>query len=303
VLVKRILGGLLLVGAVGLLVLWGSGRVAGPSRPDGRSPDADDRPGPFTLTNPDEELDPVRPSTPPMPGVDRPRRRPSPEPPPNRRSILERAYAQAKTEDAPRPGEAAYRATVSAFIRHNEPFARKQAAKEGLTMEEVEELTAFGLIAQESQRWGDVEELLERPVPQEAKEAAEQLLHGLNREFKDQMRSMVESGATEEQRWEYIRETQTAYRDAYFETTGMNQELLDQLLAGDVARDYAAAVTPPPEEASQNTEDPFAEADRPPEAPEGEEEEDQAEGVEPPSSAPPASTDGRRPGQDEEGAR
>ncbi|MEM1024804.1 MAG: hypothetical protein AAGD10_03315 [Myxococcota bacterium] len=281
---KRVLWGLLLVSAVGLLLLWGSGRVAGPARPDGKR--AQDAPGLLTLTNPDEELDPVRPSRPPIPGIDTPQPAPEPEPVPSRRSILERVYAQAKAEEAAHPGERAFRATVSAFIRHNERFAQHQAAQEGLTMEEVEELTAFGLIAQESQRWGEVEQLLEREVPPDARAAAEELLHGLNREFKDQMRSMVQAGASEEARWDYIRETEATYRSAYFETTGMDQTLLDQLLAGDVAREYAAAVTPPPEEAPQNREDPFAEAERPPAAPEGEEPNGEGPSEGPPKNRP-----------------
>ena len=135
-------------------------------------------------------------------------------------------------------------------MRHNQAFADAQAAEEGITVAEVHELTYFGYLVLQTQQWPEIEALTGHPVGTEARERAEQLMHDVNAEFKAAMRKLVADKAPEEARWRLIREVQERYRREYFALTGMNAELLDDLLAGDPSRPGAPSATPIPERLS-----------------------------------------------------
>ena len=190
----------------------------------------------------------MRPSTPPVPGRDEPPPVDEPSPPPNGAALRVAAYQQAVERQDPRPGEQAFRAMVSAFMEYNHRFAVAQAETEGIGVDEVEELTFFGLMAQESQRWGEVEQVLGGPVDAETRAQAATLLDELNIEFKQSMRDLVKEGVAVEDRWALIRSVQEDYRQRYLDLTGMDEDQLDDLLAGDASRDYAPGSTPPPED-------------------------------------------------------
>jgi hypothetical protein len=192
-------------------------------------------------------LYPERPSEPPVPGRDEPRRVPMPELPPRVSEIQAQAYSQAKAAGDERPGEKAFRATVDAFMTYNRAFAEEQARAEGITVEEVAELTYFGLLALQTQRWTEVEELAGRSLSEEERGLGEELMHTANAEFKSAMRKLVADDAPPEARWKLIRDAQERYLREYFALTGMTPALLDDLLAGDIAREGAPVATPPPE--------------------------------------------------------
>lgn len=190
---------------------------------------------------------PARPDRPPVPGRDKPRRVREPKMPPNVSQIHAEAYNEAKNAGTAQPGETAFRATVDAFVDYNKSFAEAQAKQEGLTIPEVRELTYFGFMVQETQRWPEVEDILGREFSADERQAAEQLMHAANSEFKTKMRDLVAKNASEEARWELIQATQERYKSEYFELTGMTPALLDDLLAGDITRKGAPIATPPPE--------------------------------------------------------
>lgn len=189
---------------------------------------------------------PTRPDRPPEPGRDEPRGVREPELPPHASQAHAAAYEKALKEGSERPGEAAFRATVDAFMEYNKSFAQAQAQQEGLTVTEVAELTYFGLMVQETQRWPEVEDVLGRTFTDDERQAAEELMHAANKDFKSRMRELVSRGAGEDARWELINSTQERYKREYFALTGMTPELLDDLLAGDVTRTGAPIATPPP---------------------------------------------------------
>jgi hypothetical protein len=191
---------------------------------------------------------PERPRTPPVPGQDRPRPVPMPELPPQASEIQARAYAEATAAGEARPGEKAFRATVDAFMKYNRAFAEEQARHEGITVDEVSELTYFGFLALQTQRWTEVEEIIGRPLSEDERMAGEELMHTANSEFKDAMRKLVAEGAPVEARWKLIRDTQERYLREYFALTGMTPAGLDDFLAGDITRAGAPAVTPLPED-------------------------------------------------------
>lgn len=205
---------------------------------------------------PSREAGPVRPRTPPVQGRDSPPPVDEPTLPPNADALRLDAYQEALAREEPRPGEQAFRAMVSAFMVHNRTLAEQQAAAEGLTVDEVEELTFLGLMAQESQRWTEVEQLLGGPLDPQRRTQAETMLHELDNDFEQSMRDLVAEGGSVEDRWALIRSFEKDYRDRYFELTDMNEDLLDDLLAGDASRKYAPGSTPPPDDVQPREDDP-----------------------------------------------
>lgn len=191
-------------------------------------------------------LYPERPRTPPVPGRDQPRRMPAPELPPRAAEIQAEAYAEAKAAGDARPGEKAFRATVDAFMAYNHAFAEEQARHEGVTVEEVGELTYLGFMVLQTQRWTEVEEIIGRTLSEEERALGGELMQTANTEFKAALRRLVAEGAPEEARWELIRETQERYKREYFAITGMTPEMFDDFLAGDLTRTGAPAGTPLP---------------------------------------------------------
>ena len=165
-------------------------------------------------------------------------------------------YSEARSLGNERPGDAAFRATIDAFMIYNRKFAEAQARAEKITVDEVRELTYFGFLVMETQRWSEVEDILGRELSAEERQLGEQLMHRYNREFKDEIRALVRKNADIEKRWELIRSTQERYKREYFALTGMNGTQLDDLLAGDITRTGAPIATPPPDDIPENPDTP-----------------------------------------------
>jgi hypothetical protein len=236
--------GLAIVAGAGLLWLLLRSREPPPPEPVAAT-SSQPAAGRVARADPDA---PVRPSTPPVRSRDEYPRVAEPTPAPDGEALRLAAYQEAVAREDPRPGEQAFRAMVSGFMEHNHEFAEAQAAAEGLELDEVEELTYFGLMAQQTQRWGEVERVLGGPVDEDKRAQASALLDELNRDFKQSMRDLVEEGVSAEDRWALIRSFQEDYRDRYFDITGMDEDQLDDLLAGDASRDHAPGSTPVPED-------------------------------------------------------
>jgi len=148
------------------------------------------------------------------------------------RSEAELAYARAFKSQMT-PGVAAFRVTTDAYVDYNMEDAKAKAAAEGITVDEVRELTYFGHLALRSQQWQDVQEILGVELSAEQKQNARAVLDGANTDFKAQMRELVKNGASEAERWELIRATQENYLKEYFAVTGLDANMLDRLLGGD----------------------------------------------------------------------
>lgn len=190
-------------------------------------------------------LNPARPSEPPPPGMKR-TRAPEPEMPDDIGRIKDEAYAKALEDGAAHPGEIAFRTTIDAFMARNAKFAEARAAEEGVSVAEVHELTYFGFKVLETQRWPDVEELLDGGLGDAQREQAEALMHDTNEEFKAELRRLVDEGAPEADRWALIHDVQDRYMSQYYDITGMDAAKVDELLAGDPSRTLAPADTPAP---------------------------------------------------------
>ncbi|MEM7676786.1 MAG: hypothetical protein AAF449_12355, partial [Myxococcota bacterium] len=170
-----------------------------------------------------------------------------PEPPPDVEKIRAEAFVEAVERGDAHPAHTAFRKVSDAFVEYNRQLADAQAQKEGVTLDEIKELTYFGLMVQQTLRWPGVESVLGQPVEKAQRVAAEQMMHELNAEFKASIRALVKSGGTQEERQRLIDDVQRRYREGYFATTGMTEELLEDLLAGDLGRKYPMSQLPPPQ--------------------------------------------------------
>jgi hypothetical protein len=189
---------------------------------------------------------PVRPTRPPVAGQDRPRPTLDEPGPPVPTEEMREVMAE-KARGAERPGQVAFRTFSDLYVDANLDFARRQAESEGITVPEVRELTHFGLLVLATQRVPDVEEVLGQPLSQEQRDSLASLMNSANSDFKSQVRQLVADGAGEAERWKLIRATQARYLDAFYRATGMNEALLDDLLAGNMLLPGAPINTEPPD--------------------------------------------------------
>ncbi|HKE19923.1 MAG TPA: hypothetical protein VKB80_33850 [Kofleriaceae bacterium] len=227
------MSGVLLLGA--LVVVAVAASMLGLTR----GPDAEAPPRAAVVSQSARPAEPPRGPRGPRPALD------EPSPPIPTREM--RAAATEKARGASNPGAVAFRTFSDLYVDHNLDFARKQAESEGITVAEVRELTHFGLLVEATQRVPEVEEVIGHPLTGEQRESLAALMSSANADFKSKMRSLVAAGSSEAERWKLIREAQARYLADFFSATGMNDQLLDDLLAGNVLLPGAPAATQPPE--------------------------------------------------------
>jgi hypothetical protein len=132
-------------------------------------------------------------------------------------------------------------------MEHNAPFARAQAAKEGITVAEVAELTFLGYMVKATQSPHELEEVTGRALSEADRDKLGALMQTHNEGFKEKLRALVKNGAPEEARWELIRATEEAYKRDLFALAGLDDETFDAILAGDITKPGAPIATEYPE--------------------------------------------------------
>lgn len=142
-----------------------------------------------------------------------------------------KAYAQAVEAGDENPGEKAFRADAKEFFLYNAKLAEERAAQEGITMEELEELTYMGALAMHIRRWDVVEQMLGHPMSPEDRAAGDDLIFAASNELKATIRGQVASGASAEERWKVIRAQQASFIEKYKAITKLSAENYDTLLA------------------------------------------------------------------------
>ncbi|WP_437756145.1 hypothetical protein [Sorangium sp. So ce1389] len=247
------LAALALAGAAAALLVW-PGRGAPPRPPSAESPD-------IVAPEPGAALEPgaaqaARSASDAEAAGGRRRAAQAPEPSPAReRASIERVpsargivpepepeplpdgdrgatiYAAAIMAGDKNPGEKAFRADSEAFFEHNLGMAQEKAAREGITLAELQELTYLGNLAMHLMRWEAVAEVLGHDVPAEARERAEKLIFSASEELKATIRRQVAEGKPAEARWATIRAIEARLVDEYRAITGLSPEQLDALLA------------------------------------------------------------------------
>lgn len=141
-----------------------------------------------------------------------------------------RLHAEAAAGSDPLPGTSAFRAYAADFLESNPEATEHHMVEYGLTRAEVLELTFFGLLAMRSVDWEDVEAVLGRPVPGDARATAGAAMRTRSEEMKTTIAAHVKAGDAPETRKATIRRIQDAYLEEYFRATGMTRDLLDELL-------------------------------------------------------------------------
>lgn len=198
----------------------------------------DPDPGPPSR-RPPSPMEAVRPRQPPGPNDPKPPRPPEPRMP--QLSPAEKAQLAEQVRGKDRPGEAAFRAVSDRYVDENLDLAKRQAQAEGLTLDQVRELTYFGLLVLATQRVPELEAMLGKPLTEAQREALGKLMQTANAGFREAMRGLVARGGSEEERWTLIRSTEASYQAELFRISGLDAERLDDMLAGDLTLPGAPA--------------------------------------------------------------
>lgn len=142
-----------------------------------------------------------------------------------------RAYADAVAAGEKNPGETAFRADALAFFEHNGDLGEEKAAKEGITTDELKELTVLGLLAMHIRRWDAVARLTGRELTADERARGDELVFSASKELKAAIRAHVAKGDSAEVRWATIRKLEASFIEQYKALVGISAEDYDRLLA------------------------------------------------------------------------
>jgi hypothetical protein len=140
-------------------------------------------------------------------------------------------YADAVAAGEKNPGEKAFRADALAFFEFNGDLGEEKAAKEGVTLDELKELTYMGLLAMHVRRWDAVERLTGRELSPEEQVKGDELVFSASNALKAAIREHVAKGDAPEARWETIRKHQASFIEQYKALVKISPEDYDRLLA------------------------------------------------------------------------
>jgi hypothetical protein len=142
-----------------------------------------------------------------------------------------KAYADAVAAGEKNPGEKAFRADALAFFEHNGDLGEEKAAKEGITIDELKELTVLGLVAMHIRRWDAVARLTGRELTPDERARGDELVFSASKELKAAIRAHVANGDSAEARWATIRKLEASFIEKYKALVGISPEDYDRLLA------------------------------------------------------------------------
>ncbi len=142
-----------------------------------------------------------------------------------------KTYAEAVAAGDPNPGEKAFRADALAFFEFNGDLGEEKAAKEGVTLDELKELTYMGLLAMHIRRWDTVGRLTGREMSPEEQVKGDELVFSASNALKAAIREHVAKGDPPEARWETIRKHQASFIEQYKALVKISPEQYDRLLS------------------------------------------------------------------------
>ncbi len=142
-----------------------------------------------------------------------------------------KVYADAVAAGEQNPGEKAFRADALAFFEFNGDLGEEKAAKEGVTLDELKELTYMGLLAMHIRRWDAVERVTQRELTPEDQAKGDELVFSASNALKAAIREHVAKGDPPEVRWETIRKHQASFVESYKALVKISPEHYDRLLA------------------------------------------------------------------------
>jgi hypothetical protein len=182
---------------------------------------------------PDSPFATTRPSRAPGPNDPKPAAAPLPKLP--ALSAREKVQLAEQVRGSKQPGRDAFRAVSDRYVDENLDLAKRQAAAEGLSLPEIREVTYFGLLVLATQRFEEVEAITGRPLTEAQRDELAKLMQTSNGDFTKTMRGLVARGASEDERGKLIRDTEARYLGELYRISGLDEPLLDDLLAGNMA--------------------------------------------------------------------
>jgi len=129
------------------------------------------------------------------------------------------------------PGASALRAEVDWYCEYNRKAIDEQARKEGLSADEVKELTFLGFAALKTTQPAEAQRVLGRELSPDELSRLGEILSEENESFKKSMRLKVKEGASLEERWKAIQEFESRYVQLFIQTFGITAAQFDQMLA------------------------------------------------------------------------
>jgi hypothetical protein len=147
------------------------------------------------------------------------------------RELGAKVYADAVAAREKNPGEKAFRADALAFFEHNGDLAEEKAAKEGITTDELKELTFLGLVAMHLRRWDAVARVTQRELTADERARGDELVFSSSNALKAAIREHVARGDSAEARWATIRKLQASFIEQYQELVRISPEDYDRLLS------------------------------------------------------------------------
>jgi len=161
------------------------------------------------------------------------------------------AYKSALASGATHPGAQALRADSDLFVELNLEAAKQQAHKEGISVDEVRELTFFSLVAMRTTQPHVVERVLGRKLSDDERAKLGGLVDKTDADIKSTIRAQVDQGETPEQRWAAIHTFEKDYTAEFNKMFGMSDQQFDQMLAPENpdSPESAPGVPMPPEAA------------------------------------------------------
>ena len=142
-----------------------------------------------------------------------------------------KVYAEAVAAGEKNPGEKAFRADAQAFFDHNTDLADERATAEGITFDELKELTFLGLLAMHIRRWDAVSQVTGRELTADERARGDELVFSASNELKAAIRAHVAKGDSAEARWETIRKLEASFLEKYKAHVGITPEGFDRLLS------------------------------------------------------------------------
>jgi len=142
-----------------------------------------------------------------------------------------KVYADAVAAGEPNPGEKAFRADALAFYDHNAELGDEKAAREGITVDELKELTVLGLVAMHIRRWDAVAQVTGHELTADEQKRGDELVFSASSELKAAVRAHVAKGDSPEARWATIRKLQASFIDRYKALVKISDADYDRLLA------------------------------------------------------------------------
>jgi hypothetical protein len=142
-----------------------------------------------------------------------------------------KVYAEAVKAGEKNPGEKAFRADSKAFFELNAQLAEERAAKEGISVDELDELTYLGLLAMHLRRWDDAAQVAEHEISPEDRQRGDELIFSASNELKAAIREHVKNGDPPEARRATIRKLEASFIEKYQALTKMSPQNFDLFLS------------------------------------------------------------------------